>query len=60
MEKKSPIFLKANWTLNVFHLFDMITLQILSSQKHNNYVSLEIHKIKYSHIKSWYIFQTTF
>lgn len=46
MEKKSPIFLKANWTLNVFHLFDMITLQILSSQKHNNYVSLEIHKIK--------------
>lgn len=29
-------------------------MQILSSQKHNNYVSLEIHKIKYSHIKSWF------
>lgn len=35
MEKKSPIFLKANWTLliNVFHLFDMINIANIKFSK---------------------------
>lgn len=32
-KKKSPIFLKANWTLHVFHLFDMINIANIKFSK---------------------------